>query len=123
MLFRIIQLTKQGKEGSEDPMGFVSRQAKGAIIEALLIPILGLVAFLVFLFLLSYTHFLGGPYGIARFFFWLLVLVYGTAGYFFYTIYSSFKKVISESKKKMKQKESFTADGKRIREAEVVEEE
>ena len=117
MIFQIFQITQKTRKASQDPEGFVQQQALGVLIGMLIGPFIFLLLFLVFLFLLSYTHLLGGPYGIARFFFWFLAIIYGTVGYLGYKAVVTIKRVISQQRKKMQ-----TSQNKgKYREAEVVE--
>ncbi len=99
MLFKILRIRSMAKQGINDPQGFVQDQAKEAAIDAaigaLIVPAIFLILFLALLFVLSYTHLLGGPYGIAKFFFWLLVMVYGLAALVLRAIYGIIKQAIS----------------------------
>jgi ABC-type uncharacterized transport system fused permease/ATPase subunit len=104
------------KEGVENPERFAKNQVKEAVIGALIIPLAILIVFLVFLFILSYTHVLGGPYGLARFFFWILIIIYGLSGSAVYFIGKTFRKVFSSEKITH---ESHKPKG-HIRDAEIV---
>lgn len=118
MLFRLLQYKNMAQEGFDNPKAFAKAQATDAIIGAMIVPILFLLGFLGFLFILSYTQLIGGPYGIAKFFFWFLVVVYGTVGYVVYKIFNAFKKAL----KKHKHSVGFESHTGRYRDAEIVQE-
>lgn len=122
MLFRILQFRNMAKEGLNDPKGFAKGQAKEAIIGALMVPVIGLILFLALLFVLSYTQLLGGPYGVAKFFFWLLTIAYAIGGFVIYTIYSTIKKAVKNVKDEMKKNSRSTNETSNIRDAEIIEE-
>ncbi len=117
MVFKIFQLHKMAKEGIADPKGFAKGQVKEAVIGALIVPVIILALFIAFLFILSYTHVLGEPSGLARFFFWLFVIVYGTAGSVIYLIYSTIRSAIKRSKKLHEMQDTQA----HVRDAEIVE--
>lgn len=108
------------KEGTENPERFAKNQAKDAVIGALIVPIVILILFLGFLFVLSYTQVLGGPYGIARFFFWLLVVIYGISGSALYFIGRAVKRVFSSGKSMSSHQPETSPNGSTIRDAEIV---
>ena len=81
--------------------------------------ILTLLAFLGFLFALGYTGFWGGPYGLAQFFFWFLLIAYAIIGYIFFFLYKKIKEFMKKQTKhhtKIKKEEVY-------REVEIIEEE
>ncbi len=108
------------KQGSTDPKGFAKGQVLDAIIGALIVPVLGLILFLGLLFILSYTHLLGGPYGIARFFFWLLLIVYTIGGLVIYSIYSAIRNAVTNAKERTKKFSDASDQSLGIRDAEVI---
>jgi hypothetical protein len=116
MLFRIIDITQKARKGTQDPKGFMREQIQGALFEIVIGPILGLILFLGLLFVLSYTHVLGGPYGLARFFFWFLTIVYVSVGYGLYKLYGSLKNTFTQ-----KPTAEQPSSAKKVRDAEVVE--
>ena len=117
MIFEILQIRQKAKRASRDPHEFVKQEAIGALIGALIGPFIFLVLFLGFLFILAYTHLLGGPYGLARFFFWFLVIVYGTVGYLGYQMIALVKRAFKNQQQMMRE---ASEDGGVYREAEVV---
>jgi ABC-type uncharacterized transport system fused permease/ATPase subunit len=124
MLFRIIKMTKQAHEASRDPEGFAFKQATSAILGALIPTIITLLAFLGFLFALSYTSFWGGPYGLARFFFWFLVFIYGIGGYVLYFAWSKTTQFLKTYIKSARKKNTTAQEPQsHYREAEVIDEE
>ena len=95
-----------------DPQAMFRKQIARAFVGALIFPVLMLIGFFVFLFILSFTHLLGGPYGIARFFFWFLAFIYGSVAY----------GVLKFSLGKQKTTDSADSNsGQVFRDAEVVE--
>ncbi len=119
-MFRLYSLYKMWKEGTSDPKGFAKGQVLDAILGALIVPVVALILFLAFLFILSYTHLLGGPYGVAKFFFWLLAIFYTLAGLLIHAIYKAFKGAITRVSGSRETKSAKMESG--IRDAEVVRE-
>ena len=97
MLFRIIKTIHEAKNAGGDPSRYAKRSMRAIIFEMLMGPALTLVLFLVLLFSLAYTTFAGGPYDIARFFFWMLMIIYILVGYSAYRIYRSIATRISQA--------------------------
>lgn len=63
-----------------DPFKIIREQAMGAFVGALLLPVIIFTGFIVLLFILAFTHLLGGPYGIAKLLFWFLAFIYTSVG-------------------------------------------
>ena len=67
-------LLKDGREASNDPVGFGSRlvlkKGRGAAVLTLVASILLLAATFIF----GYTSFFAGPYGVVKFLFWLFLI-------------------------------------------------
>ena len=77
LIFKVFQLNsiaQNAGQAAEDPLGFSGRyviaQAKRVCISFLL----SIFSLLILTFILSYTHLIGGPYILAKFFFWLILL-------------------------------------------------
>ena len=114
------------REGVNDPQGFAKGQIKDAIIGALVVPILMVLGFWVLLFILSFTGMLGGPYGLAKFFFWFVTIIYGIVGFVLLQIFSTLKRVASTTQKKYRDYDRGNPDqtnGVKYRDVEVVREE
>jgi len=82
MLFQIIKMRKMVKEGKENPGEFASSSVSDFITGILITPIIITLIVLVILFLLSFTAVFGGPFGIAKFFFF--VILFGTIILFYF---------------------------------------
>lgn len=83
MIFQILKIRKMVREGKEDPGKLAGGEVGDFIIGAAILPGIVTVGVLVLLFILSYTTLLGGPFGLAKFFFW--VILFGTV-ILFYTL-------------------------------------
>lgn len=120
MLFKILHIKNMAQEAASNPQAFAEQQAKEAMIGAMIFPLVVFLGFLAFLFILAYTHLLGGPYGVAKFFFWIIGIIYATAGYVLYKIVTSLKRIVQKQREKMK--ETTISEGN-YREAEIIKEE
>ena len=65
------------REGADDPGEFAGTLIGDVIAGILIAPVIITITVLVILFLLSFTTILGGPFGIAKFFFF--IIFFGTA--------------------------------------------
>ena len=119
MIFKAIKIVREARDSSEDPNRFVKKQIQGALFELIIGPVIVLLAFLGFLFMLAYTNVLGGPYGLARFFFWFIFFVYFITGAGVYMIYKTFKQAVRTTTQNIKKDASPRGV---YRDAEVVEE-
>jgi hypothetical protein len=76
MLFRIIKIYRMSKAGIENPENFAADEAGGFLLGLILVPVLGALIFLLFLGALAFSHFWGGPYAVAKVFFFFLLIPY-----------------------------------------------
>jgi cell shape-determining protein MreC len=76
MLITIIKTGLKGKSFYKDPKNFVEGSVKETAISFLIFPIIIAIAILALLFILSFTEILGGPFWLARIFFWVLLIGY-----------------------------------------------
>lgn len=76
MIFQIFKIRKMVREGTENPGKFAGGQASDLLVGLFIIPLIISIFVLVLLFLLSYTSVLGGPFGLAKFFFY--IVLFGT---------------------------------------------
>ncbi len=106
------------REGIKDPEAFAESEARGAFIAALIPPVLIALGFLAVLFILGYTALWGGPYGVAKFFFWCCAIIYTVVGYTFYKVVTTLKRAVQAGRERMKG--YYTSSTKSYREAEVV---
>jgi hypothetical protein len=74
------------RSGIADPEGFAADEVSGFLVGAVLIPIVIALGFLAFLGALAFSTFLGGPYAIAKVFFFFLLIPYGVFGGLFFFI-------------------------------------
>ncbi len=73
MLFKILKIRKMVREGTENPSGFAGEQAGELLWGFLAIPIIIAVAVLILLSIFSFTHVWGGPFLLAKIFFWIIL--------------------------------------------------
>lgn len=107
------------QEGLNNPEAFAEDQAKEALIGALILPVIVVLGFLAFLFVLAYTGILGGPYGVAKFFFWIVTIIYVVVGYTLYKVATTLKRAVQSQRQAMrKQAEEKNTN---YREAEIIE--
>ncbi|MBP6884718.1 MAG: hypothetical protein KBC17_02745 [Candidatus Pacebacteria bacterium] len=76
MIFTIIRVGLKGKSFYNDPKNFAEGAVKETALSFLVLPIISALIFLALLFILSFTHLLGGPYWLAKVFFWVLIFGY-----------------------------------------------
>ena len=76
MIFQIFKIRKMVREGAENPGKFAGGQAGEFLVGLFIVPIIIAVIVLALLFLLSFTTVLGGPFGLAKFFFF--IVLFGT---------------------------------------------
>ena len=93
---KIFFISRAIKEAKDNPSGFASSQTKEAIWGIFIIPIIILVLGLAFLFILSFTHLLGGPY-----FFFKIIFFIGLffSSIFFVIVYKLISKIGNTTKK------------------------
>ncbi len=80
MLFRILKIYSLSKQGITDPESVLADEISGFLIGTILIPVFAAIGFLIFLGALAFSHFWGGPYLIAKFFFFFLLIPYFAFG-------------------------------------------
>lgn len=74
MIFRILKVRKTMKELKEDPSKLAGEEAGGFFMGMILGPALIPLLVLIFLFVLGFTGFIGGPYGLFKFLFFLFLI-------------------------------------------------
>ena len=79
MIFQIFKIRKMMREGTENPANFAAGQAGEFLVSLFIIPFIISIVILVLLFILSFTTIIGGPFGIAKFFFF--VVLFGTLAF------------------------------------------
>lgn len=92
MLFTIIKTGLKGREFQKNPSSFVESGVKETALSILIIPAVIAILILILLFILSFTHLLGGPFGLAKFFFFILLIGYGLISIPIYLFYKLVKK-------------------------------
>lgn len=93
MLIEIIKVGFQGRKAYKHPGEFAGEAVTDVALSVLILPILGALALVVLLFLLSFTHLLGGPYFLAKVFFWLLIVGYAIIGLPIYLYYRLVRRI------------------------------
>jgi hypothetical protein len=96
MIFQIFKIRSMARDAKTDPGGFVGGGVADAFVGMLITPLIVAIGVLVLLFLLSFTTVLGGPFGLAKFFFF--VVLFGT-----YMLFSIIRKLSRVAKKVTKQ--------------------
>lgn len=102
MIFKVIQLYKNVKEGMADPTGFGRGQLLD-IVKAFFIPffIIGILALVLFA-LLGFGDALSiGPYGFFRVVFWIGLFVFLIWAFFAWFVFLIAKKFLNKAKKKV----------------------
>ncbi len=93
-IFQIFFIRREIKKGLNDPSGFVIDQlldfVKGYLILGGAVGILILVP----LCILGYFGWLGGPYGVAKFFFWFFLIIFGISETIITFIYLKVRKIL-----------------------------
>jgi glucan phosphoethanolaminetransferase (alkaline phosphatase superfamily) len=97
MLFTIITTGLKGRSFAKNPGEFVKDGVKETALSFLIFPIVLAIVILAFLFILSFTHLLGGPYLLAKIFFWILFIGYAIASIPIYAFYKLIKKTSQEA--------------------------
>ncbi len=91
MLFKILHIRNSIKEARANPGNFASGQARDVIFGIVIIPAIIVVLGLVFLFMLGFTSFLGGPYILFKIIFFIGLIVSYILGLVIYKITSVFR--------------------------------
>ncbi len=79
----------KGKSAYKNPGEFVKSESQEVALSFLIFPIVCALLILAFLFILSFTQLLGGPFAVAKFLFWILFIGYAIISipiYFFYKL-------------------------------------
>ena len=98
MIFKMISIYHQVKEGTSDPAGFVTSQIIGAMIGAAIVPALVLLGVVVILGILSFTHLIVAPSLIAKILFWIFVIAEAIYFFIVFVIIRLTKKIINKTK-------------------------
>ncbi len=121
-LFNLFTKYRSIKQGVYKPEEFAQEQAVGALLGAFLVPVLILIGFFVLIVLLAFTSVLGGPYTIAKVFFWFLFVIYFSVGYLISIIIKTIRKGTRASVSRVRENVSnFSMKNKVVRDAEVTE--
>lgn len=75
MLFRAFKIYRGTKKGVKDPTGFAFEQARETMIGIILLPVIIYAAVIVLLGLMGFTDLIVHASGIAKTFFWILLIV------------------------------------------------
>lgn len=92
MLFTIIKVGLKGRSFRNNPNNFAQEAVMETGLSLILLPVITAVIILVLLFILSFTHLLGGPYGLAKVFFWFFAIGYAVISLPVYFFYKTIKK-------------------------------
>lgn len=121
-LFNLFTQYRSIKQGVHKPEEFVQEQLFGILFGALLVPALLFIGFFVLIVILAFTSVLGGPYVIAKIFFWFLAVVYFSIGYLIFMVIKTIKKGTRAGVSKVQEGVSkFTMKNKVVKDAEVTE--
>lgn len=99
-IFKIFIIQKQLRNGTTTPNEVVLEEVldflRGYLwlLVIIFLPILGIIG------TFSFTSLAGGPYGVAKFFFWLFFIIFFIVFLIFYSIYKKFKSWIIEKFKR-----------------------
>lgn len=96
MLMKIFFIGRAIREAKNNPSGFASSNTKEALWGIFLIPIIILALGLIFLFILSFTHLLGGPYLFFKIIFFIGLFF---SSIFFVIVYKLISKIGNTTKK------------------------
>jgi len=81
MIFQIFKIRNTIKDVKNNPSKFAGDELGNLFMSIFIMPIISGVTLLIGLFILGYTHFLGGPYGFFRFLF--VVSIIGVFCFFY----------------------------------------
>jgi len=73
MIFKVFKIRNMIKEGKENPGKFAGNQAGELLMSMFVMPIISAIVFLGGLLVLGFTTLLGGPYGLAKFLFYIVL--------------------------------------------------
>lgn len=93
MLFQILHIRNTVKELKEDPGKFAGGQAGEVMTGIVIIPIIIVILGLTLLFILGFTHLLGGPYSLFRIVFFIGLFISIGLGFVLYTLTSVVRRV------------------------------
>ena len=96
-IFQIFFIQREVKKGINDPGVFIAEKAMDFVkIYLILSSLIGL-GLILLMAVLGMTHWLGGPYGIARFFFWVFLLIFVPSELVFILLFIKVKKVLKHN--------------------------
>lgn len=75
MIFRMISIYRKTKKGLNDPVGFAGEEIQDAYTGTVIIPGIILLAVIIILGILSFTHLIATPSLAAQIFFWIFLVV------------------------------------------------
>lgn len=76
MFFSIIKLSLRGRNAYNNPGEFVKDETKEMAFSFLIFPIVFAIIILAILFIFAFTHIWGGPFALAKIFFFILFIGY-----------------------------------------------
>ena len=101
MLFQIFQVRGMVKDAKENPGNFAGAQARDVILGIVILPLVIVVLGLVFLFVLAFTKFFGGPYLFFKIIFFIGLFASLGIGFIIYkltsVLRSTTKKVVNKT--------------------------
>ncbi len=86
MIWKLWQTQRMIREGSENPAKFAGGEVRDVVLSVLIIPGLITIAILIFLGIVGYSHFLGGPYLLFKVLFWIVLVTSFVLGWISYVI-------------------------------------
>jgi membrane protein implicated in regulation of membrane protease activity len=91
MIFKILKIRKSIREARENPGKFGAGELMDLVKGVLVVPALVVLGVLVILFIFGFTHIIGAPSGLARFFFVLFLIPTVIVSIFINRLLNSFK--------------------------------
>lgn len=74
MIFRFIEIKNMAEDARKDPKNFAKNTAEDYIKGIIASPVISYLVLMIVFFVFGFTGFLGGPYGLFRFFFVLFLI-------------------------------------------------
>jgi uncharacterized RDD family membrane protein YckC len=93
MLFTIIKVGLKGRSFYKNPQNFVEEGVTETALSFLILPAIFCFLFLVLLFVLGFTGLIGGPFLLAKIFFWIVLIISSIIAVPVYFFYKLVKKV------------------------------
>lgn len=96
-IFQIFFLQSEIKNGINNPAAFVAEKAMDLVKIYLILSSLVGLGLILLMAILGMTHWLGGPYGIARFFFWIFLIIFVPCELFFILLFVKVRKILQRN--------------------------